>query len=117
MAIHADPVVSASNTSRIPYSSMSYLEVFYDYCVSGIDFSLAGNGGKECASFISSSRRLSESLLALTSGAGFVWMGIRMHRTPKRIMSTARHTAVNGRRTGGDGEYAVRAQQSYDPYR
>ena len=40
--------VAASNTSRIPYNaSMSYLEIFYDYCVSGVDFSLPGNGGKE----------------------------------------------------------------------
>ena len=39
--------VAAANTSRIPYASMSYLEIFYDYCVSGVDFSLPGNGGKE----------------------------------------------------------------------
>ena len=38
--------VAASNTSRIPYASMSVLEIFYDYCVAGVDFSLPGNGGK-----------------------------------------------------------------------
>ena len=37
---------TGTNTSRIPYSSMSVLEIFYDYCVSGVDFSLPGNGGK-----------------------------------------------------------------------
>ena len=42
------PMAGTSNTSRIPYNaSMSYLEIFYDYCVSGVDFSLPGNGGKE----------------------------------------------------------------------
>jgi hypothetical protein len=78
-------IVSASNTSRIQYASMSYLDIFYDYCVSGIDFSLPGNGGKDCASYISSGRRAAETALALTSGVSFVWLGYKMHRPPKKI--------------------------------
>ena len=60
--------LAAANTSRIPYASMSVLEIFYDYCVSGVDFSLPGNGGKDCAAVLSNGRRLFESVMTLTAG-------------------------------------------------
>lgn len=35
--------------STLPdYANATFVEVFFDYCVSGIDFSLPGNGGPEC---------------------------------------------------------------------
>ena len=79
-------VAAAANTSssRVPYASMSVLEIFYDYCVSGVDFSLPGNGGRDCAAVLSNGRRVFESVMALTAGTGAVWLGARWHRAPRR---------------------------------
>ena len=87
--------VAAANTSRIPYASMSVLEIFYDYCVSGVDFSLPGNGGKDCAAVLSNGRRVFESVMALTAGTSAVWLGARWHKAPRRsVRVVASHSGI-----------------------
>jgi len=95
---------TGTNTSRIPYSSMSVLEIFYDYCVSGVDFSLPGNGGKDCAAILSNGRRVVESVVALTAGTGFVWLGARWHAAPRRSVRPpiSAHPAERSKRSDDD---------------
>ena len=45
------------------YANASFVEVFINYCVSGIDFSLPGNGGPECRDIITTRQRTLETIL------------------------------------------------------
>ena len=39
---------------------------------------------QDCAAILSNGRRVVESVVALTAGTGFVWLGARWHAAPRR---------------------------------
>eukprot|EP00095_Tigriopus_kingsejongensis_P006433 snap_masked-scaffold469_size162558-processed-gene-0.22 protein:Tk06433 transcript:snap_masked-scaffold469_size162558-processed-gene-0.22-mRNA-1 annotation:"hypothetical protein DAPPUDRAFT_61547" len=56
--------------------------VFFDYCVSGIDFTLPGNGGPACWEFISPWQRACECVFGLGLSLMCLVGGLRRHRPP-----------------------------------
>jgi len=56
------------------------MEVF----VKGIDFSLPGNGGPECAKYLSAPRQVIEFLAGVTVSLSSLGIGISMHTKPKK---------------------------------
>lgn len=58
------------------------LEVFLSYCTSGIDFELPGNGGPDCAAFLSNPRRIYESLIAMAICSLSLLLGWKLHTPP-----------------------------------
>ena len=62
---------------------LSVSAILLDYSLSGINFSLAGNGGPDCASYISVQRRTYEAILALACCALAGFIGWKIHSPPK----------------------------------
>ena len=61
----SSPDFSAADLTKdsARYANSSFLDVFFNYCVSGIDFSLPGNGGPECRDIVGPNRRTLETVL------------------------------------------------------
>ncbi|XP_050389357.2 transmembrane protein 164 [Patella vulgata] len=53
-----------------------------DFAVGGIDFAVPGNGGMECAAYLSNTQRLVESVLFLLFAAGLIWCGYSKLKLP-----------------------------------
>jgi len=58
------------------------MDLLADYSVSGIDFSLAGNGGPDCVYHLSGWRRLLEDVFALCFCSLCLIVGLKIHRRP-----------------------------------
>ena len=63
------------------------MELMYNYSVSGIDFSLPANGGRDCLEFISGSRRFFEDVLGVSLGVLLVYLGLKWHKRPEKRSS------------------------------
>lgn len=57
----------------------------FDWAYVGVDHSLPGNGGQECADFIPFWQRVLESGLACTFSAFVIWYGYKRVRLPEKI--------------------------------
>ncbi len=60
------------------------LHALLNYSVSGINFSLPGNGGPDCLHYISGSRRVLEDFMAIVISLSSIALGVLRHRAPKR---------------------------------
>ncbi len=64
------------------------------YYLDGIDFSLDGNGGPNCAASLPMARRVLEDLVAVALCLGSLAFGLRRHRPPPR-RSQLKHVLTN----------------------
>ena len=80
---NSTPVRVLDTISAEIRDNLSVSSVLLDYSLSGIDFSLAGNGGPDCASYISAQRRTYEAILAMVGWALAGLMGWKLHSPPK----------------------------------
>lgn len=77
-----DPSGKSLNSSA--YEVASFTDIFFNYCVSGINFSLPGNGGQECHDFIDQPRRSYECIFGILVSIGCLILGIKLHKPPGR---------------------------------
>jgi hypothetical protein len=83
--------MSSKNISDQPFkmveeeilSNWTFSGFAFDYCLAGIDFNLAGNGGPDCSGYISFERRCLEAVVALALCIAATFVGWKIHQPPK----------------------------------
>ena len=62
----------------------TFLETLLDWSVGGVDFTLPGNGGKECLDHVPMERRFYETLFGAGVGLLSLILGCHMNKNPPK---------------------------------